>query len=170
MPIYEFFCSDCNTLYSFFTSQIDTEKRPGCPKCGRSDLERRPARFAALTRSSETSPEESEDPFAGLDERQMEAAMTGLEHELGGLDEDNPDPRQLANALRKIGGATGLEMGPKMEEMLSKLEAGADPDSLEEEMGDMGEGDESFDDFFRLKKKAAALRRRPRVDEELYFF
>ena len=63
-----------------------------------------------------------------------------------------------------------LEMGPKMEEMLSKLEAGADPDSLEEEMGDLDETDDSFDDFFRLKKKAAALRKRPRVDEELYFF
>jgi putative FmdB family regulatory protein len=170
MPIYEFFCSDCNTLYSFFTSQIDTEKRPSCPKCGQADLERRPARFAALTRSSDSRPEESEDLFAGLDESRMEAVMAGLEHELGGLDEDNPDPRQLAKALRKIGGATGLELGPKMEEMLSKLEAGADPDSLEEEMGDLDDTDESIDDFFRMKKRAAALRKRPRVDEKLYFF
>ncbi len=30
-------------------------------------------------------------------------------------------------------------------------------------------GGEGFDDFFKLKKAAAARRRRPRVDEELYF-
>jgi putative FmdB family regulatory protein len=169
MPIYEFYCADCNTLYSFFSGTIDTKKKPDCPKCGRAELERRPARFAALTRSADSGEDNGDDPFAGLDEGQMETAMASLEQELGGLDEDNPDPRHLANALRKIGSATGLEMGPKMEEMLSKLEAGADPETLEDEMGDLDDGDESFDEFFRLKKKAAALRR-PRVDEELYFF
>ena len=170
MPIYEFYCGDCNTLYSFLSATIDTEKRPDCPKCERKELERRPARFAALTRSADAGGEDEDDPFAGLDERQMEAAMASLEQELGGIDEENPDPRHLANALRKVGQATGLEMGPKMEEMLSKLESGADPDSLEDEMGDLDGDDDSFDEFFRLKKKVAALSKRPRVDEELYFF
>jgi hypothetical protein len=149
MPIYEFYCGDCNTLYSFFSATIDT---------------------ATLTRSTDSGGEDEDDPFAALDERQMEAAMASLEQELGGLDEENPDPRHLANALRKVGQATGLEMGPKMEEMLSQLESGADPDSLEDEMGDLDGSDDSFDEFFRLKKKAAALKKRPRVDEELYFF
>lgn len=170
MPIYEFFCEDCNTLYSFFSAGIDTERRPDCPKCKRRELERRPARFATITRSADSSDEEADDPFAGLDDSKMEAAMASLEQELGGLDEENPDPRHLANAMRKIGQATGLEMGPKMEEMLSKLEAGADPDSLEDAFGDADDGDESLEDLFRLKKRAAAARKRPQVDEELYFF
>lgn len=172
MPIYEFFCANCNTLYSFFTATIDTEKRPDCPSCGRSELERRPARFAALTGSIGGNDEEEsgDDPFAGLDESQMEAAMTVLERELGGLDDSDPEPRQLARAMRAVGDATGMEMGPRMEDLLSRLEAGADPESLEAEMGDLDSEDGSVDEFFRLKKRAAVRARRPRVDDELYFF
>ena len=170
MPIYEFYCADCNTLYSFFSATIDTEKKPDCPRCGREQLERRPARFAALTRSVDASGGDDDDPFGGMDDSRLEATMASLEQELGGLDENNPDPRQLAGALRKIGNATGLEMGPRMEEMLSKLESGADPDALEDEMAGLDDDDESFDDFFRLKKRVSAIKKRPRVDEELYFF
>ena len=170
MPIYEFYCRECHALYSFFTATIDTSKLPDCPQCGLEELERRPARFAAITRAPSATDDTDDDPFAGLDESRMEAAMQALEKNLGGLDEDHPDPRQLASALRTIGSATGLEMGPRMEEMLSKLESGTDPEALEAEMGDLGDGDESMDDFFTLKKKVAALRRKPRVDEELYFF
>ncbi|XCN71926.1 MAG: FmdB family zinc ribbon protein [Candidatus Electrothrix aestuarii] len=35
MPIYEFYCQDCNTIFNFFSSRINTEKRPDCPKCGK---------------------------------------------------------------------------------------------------------------------------------------
>ena len=40
MPIYEFYCPDCNTLFNFFSSRINTEKKPDCPKCGRKELDR----------------------------------------------------------------------------------------------------------------------------------
>lgn len=165
VPIYEFLCSDCNTLFNFFSASINTDKRPACPKCGRPELERRPARFAMLKHSG--SEEDSDDPFDQIDDDALEKAMMGMAGELEGL-EDSEDPRVYANVLRKMGEATGLELGPKMEEMLSKLDAGADLDELDD---DMGEGDEDdFEDFFRLKKKVAQLRkRRPRVDEELYF-
>jgi putative FmdB family regulatory protein len=169
MPIYEFYCADCNTLFNFFSPTIDTEKRPDCPKCGRPELERRPARFATISRSSEAGGGDEEDPFAGLDESRMEAAMASLEQELGGVDDGDPDPRQLATALRRVGEASGLEMGPKMEEMLARMEGGADLDALEDDMESLDDSDDSFEDFFRLKRKAAALAKRPRVDDELYF-
>ena len=40
MPIYEFFCQDCNTIFNFFAKSADTKKKPACPKCGRKPLER----------------------------------------------------------------------------------------------------------------------------------
>jgi len=174
VPIYEFYCADCNALLNFFSSRIDTETRPDCPKCKRKQLERRPARFATLRHGSR---QENSDPFDELDDAALERAMEGMAGELEALG-DSEDPRQFAKVLRKMGHTTGLEMGPKMEELLGRLESGADLDDLEDEMavadgnaeGD-GNGDgEDFEDYFRLKKKLAALRdKRPRVDKELYF-
>ena len=81
------------------------------------------------------------------------------------------DPRQLARLFRRFGELSGLETGPKMEEMIRQLEAGADPESLDEDFG--GEdGDESggFEDFFQAKRKLLAARKsRPKVDDTLYF-
>jgi len=45
MPIYEFYCVDCHTVFNFFSRRIDTEKRPSCPRCGRPGLERRLQQF-----------------------------------------------------------------------------------------------------------------------------
>ena len=72
MPIYEFYCRDCHTVYSFFTPRMDTERQPACPRCELQDLERKPSRFATLKHRGE---EDGEDPFAGLDESRLEGAM-----------------------------------------------------------------------------------------------
>ncbi|MCP4201917.1 MAG: zinc ribbon domain-containing protein [bacterium] len=169
MPIYEFYCADCNALFNFFSARIDTEKRPNCPRCGRLRLERRPASFATLRHGSS---EDSDEPLDRLDDSALENAMESMAAELETLG-DSEDPKQFARVLRRMGQSTGLEMGPKMEELLGRLESGADLDDLEAEMDSLdtesGEGSE-FDDFFRLKKRIAMLReRRPRVDTELYF-
>lgn len=170
MPIYEFFCPDCNTLYNFFSSRIDTAARPDCPRCERPRLERRPARFAAITRSA-GGDDDFGDDFAGdLDEERLGAAFESVvgEMEAGGADPD--DPRQMAGMLRRVGAAAGLEPGPKLEEMLHRLEAGDDPEGLEEEMDgalDGGDGDDPLAELFRRKRSSRP--RRPRVDDELYF-
>jgi putative FmdB family regulatory protein len=170
MPIYEFYCPDCHTVYSFFSATVRTDARPDCPRCGRKELARRPSRFATLKPGrSEEAEGDADDPFAGIDEERMERAAEALAGEFEGLDEDaEPDPRQLAGVLRKFGELTGLEAGPKLQEMLTRLERGDDPEALEEEMG--GGDDEDLSEYFALKKKALAVRpARPRVDETLYF-
>lgn len=164
MPIYEFYCSDCHTLFNFFSSVIDTVSRPSCPKCRRRELERRPARFATLKHRGDEAP----DPFSDLDESRLAGVMESMMGEIEGLDE-NEDPRRLAGLFRRFGEASGLEFGPRMEEMMSRLEAGEDPDRLEEEMGDDFDEDESLEEFFRLRKGSWTLGRRPQVDDTLYF-
>ncbi|HUO86932.1 MAG TPA: zinc ribbon domain-containing protein [Thermoanaerobaculia bacterium] len=178
MPIYELYCADCDTLFNFFSPTVDTTTRPPCPRCGERTLERRPARFATLTRSTAAGGDEAaeDDPFRelGVDEERLGAAFESAMAEIEGSGDAAEDPRQVARLFRRVGESAGLEPGPQMEEMLRRLEAGDDPDRLEEEMGDAfdgGEGEEGdpLAELFR-KKRPRGGRRRPRVDEELYFF
>lgn len=174
MPIYEFYCADCHRLFNFLSRSVDTTSRPACPRCGRPALERRPARFAALVRSGSGAgggEEEEDNPFPGLDEERLERAMESMSGELEGMGEEE-DPRQMARFFRRFGEAAGMRLGPRMEEMLRRLERGEDPDALEEEMGGgEGEGDEGeMEEWFQLKETARRLRRRkPPLDETLYF-
>jgi putative FmdB family regulatory protein len=175
MPIYEFFCAACNTVFSFFSATVNTEARPACPRCARPRLERRPSRFTARRGGARPESDEADEPspFGDVDESRLESAMDSLAREMEGLsDDDAENPRQLARFFRRFGEASGLEPGPRMEEMLRRLDAGESPDDLEDEFGSGEENaaDEDFSEFFRLKKQAQAARaRRPRVDETLYF-
>lgn len=171
MPIYEFYCADCNTIFSFFSAAVDTEAQPLCPRCGKVRLARKPSTFATLShRSGEGDEGGDDDPFAGLDDSRLEGAMESAFRDLEGSG-DEEDPRQMARALRRFSEAAGLEPGPRLEEMLHRLEAGEDPDRLEEELGGEEEGEEpSLEDLFRRKAAAAARSAPPpRVDPELYF-
>ena len=132
MPIYEFYCPDCNTIYSFLSRSINTEKVPSCPKCDRKELERRVSRFAMVRKSGSDSAEEADD--FPVDESKMETAMESLASEAEGLDEE--DPRAAARLMRKFSDMTGLQYQGKVEEALSRMEAGEDPDAIEAEMGD----------------------------------
>jgi putative FmdB family regulatory protein len=171
MPIYEFYCPDCHTVYSFFSAAVDTAARPDCPKCGRKELGRRPSRFATVRAGgSDEADLDADDPFAGVDEERMERAMAELGTEFEGMDENaEPTPQEMSRMLRRFSEITGLEAGPKLREMLARLERGEDPEALEESFGD-GEGDEDLSEFFALKKRLAGARSaRPKVDETLYF-
>ena len=46
MPIYEFYCRDCHTIFNFFARRVDTETVPKCPKHGKHKLQRQMSRFA----------------------------------------------------------------------------------------------------------------------------
>lgn len=175
MPIYEFFCSDCHRVYQFFSSRIDTEASPACPRCGRAELPRKPATFSTLRHRSSGDDEGDEFLPAGMDEARMEAALESVMSEMeaaGGMAEESAeDPRLMAKMMRRFGEAAGLEPGGRMEEMLARMEAGEDPDSLEDEMGDELDESDDLSDLFRLKKALGHARRsrRPETDPELYF-
>jgi putative FmdB family regulatory protein len=162
MPIYEFYCEDCNTIFNFFSKTINTTKRPKCPKCKTKTLSRQMSAFAFTGKASEDS--DTDDlPF---DETRMEKAMQMLAGEADKINED--DPRQAANLMRKLSDLTGLELGDSMNEALKRMEAGEDPDAIEAEMGDLLEEDEPF--LLPEKKGAAKTGKKPapRRDEKLY--
>jgi hypothetical protein len=110
---------------------------------------------------------EGESPVGGdlpMDEARMEKAMAMLEGEAKKINED--DPRQAAALMRKLTEATGLSMGPKMEEALGRLERGEDPEAIEAEMGDLMSGEDLF--LPDAGGKRGIKGSQPKVDETLY--
>ncbi|MDH3358296.1 MAG: zinc ribbon domain-containing protein, partial [Desulfobacteraceae bacterium] len=51
MPIYEFYCEDCNTLFNFFSKTVNTTKKPKCPKCKTKTLSKQMSRVAFTGRA-----------------------------------------------------------------------------------------------------------------------
>lgn len=165
MPIYEFYCQRCHTIYSFLSRTINTEKVPACPHDGRHRLQRKVSQFAFV--SGGKTEGEGEDDDLPIDDARMEQAMESLATEAEGIDED--DPKAAARLMRKLSDMTGIEYGDSMQEALRRLEAGEDPDAIEEEMGDLLENDEEPFMLPGSGKGGRGLRRRPpRRDETLY--
>lgn len=171
MPIYEFYCRACHTVFSFFSSRVDTGREPNCPRCGAGPLPRRPSRFATLKRAAGAGDAEAgdDDLLAGLDESRLEGAMDTLVHEMEGLGEEE-DPRAMGRMMRRFGELTGLELGDRLQDYVRRLETGEDPDAVEESMGDDFGDEAGADELFKLKQAIRSRHeRRPRIDEELHF-
>jgi len=137
MPIYEFYCSQCHTIFNFLSRKINTKSIPQCPKC-KSGLSRQVSIFAAQRDRGEAGPAED----LPMDESRLERAVESLAGEAEHLDEN--DPKQAARLMRRFGDMTGMKMGDGMQEVLGRLEAGEDPDQVEAELGDRLEGEEPF--------------------------
>jgi putative FmdB family regulatory protein len=161
MPIYEFYCKKCHMIFSFFSASVNTEKRPLCPRCRKTKLDRQMSRFATVRHGGER----EDAGMPDMDESKMATAMNLLSQEAEHLDEN--DPRQAANLVRKLSDMTGMNLGPGMEEALKRMEAGEDPEQIEQEMGDLLEEEEPLS--FGEKSAARGIKRRPPArDETLY--
>jgi hypothetical protein len=174
MPIYEFYCPDNHKIYSFYARSLAyAGLTPRCPDGANLRMERMISNFAITGRAKEKADKpggaEAGDP-------RMEAAMAEMEREFGGMDTENPDPRMLARMMRKMTALSGEKVPDEMEEMIRRMEAGEDPEKLEEELGDaIGDfdpaggtapGDSTAGE--KLKSRLQALRGRPQRDPTFY--
>lgn len=166
MPIYEFYCRDCHTIYSFFARRVDTQTVPKCPKAKTHKLQRQMSRFAISSGRSESA-DGGADPDIDFDDDKMEQAMMQMAGEMESVNEE--DPRAMARMMRKLMDTTGMNMGEGMEEAIRRMEAGEDPDKVEEELGEALDGE---DPFATGESKLKGIRRRlaeaPNVDPEVY--
>ena len=171
MPIYEFYCASCHTVFNFLSKRINTDATPSCPKCGKATA-RKPSTFAMSKNRPEPkggdgAPGGGEmDPFANMDETQLESAMESLASEADGIDEN--DPRQAANVMRKLFDATGMPLGGGMQEALKRMESGEDPEKIEEDMGDLLEADPFAGEAAKKSTERRIPRRPAAHDPHLY--
>lgn len=151
MPIYEFLCPECNRIFSFFSKSLKETRIPHCPRCKSDHMIRQISLVSPLrtkkgrhnvadsASDAEGDVPRSHDPE---EDAKMEKAMKVLEREMAGMDEENPDPRQLGRLMRRMSEMTGEPMPEELHEAVKRLEAGEDPEKIEEEMGDLfGEGE-----------------------------
>jgi putative FmdB family regulatory protein len=162
MPIYEFYCEDCNTIFNFFSRTVNIRKKPKCPRCHNKSLKRQVSVFAFTGKVKEGG--DTDD--LPVDESKMEQAMMKLAGEAEKMNED--DPRQAANLMRKLSDMTGLELGASMNEALRRMEKGEDPDRIEDEMGHLLEEEDPFCLPDKKGKRIKTKRAEPNRDETLY--
>ncbi len=160
MPIYEFYCCDCHMVFNFLSRHVNTVKLPDCPRCGRPQLERQVSSFAV----SKGRKDEPTGALSGLDEEKLAKAMETIAVEMEGMDEN--DPRQMARFMRKLSDTTGMNLGAGAQEAMLRLEAGEDPEKIEEELGDIftGENPLSQEGIKGLRKKFT-----PPVHDETFY-
>jgi hypothetical protein len=173
MPIYEFYCPENHKVYQFYArSSAHAERIPLCPDNPDFSMVKRVSAFA-VGNVEKKSAAGGEDGGADLEDPKMMAAMSEMERAVSGMDEENPDPRQMGKLMRQMAEMTGEPLTGEIEEMVRKLEEGADPEGLEEQFGDllgdedggnpMG-GDNPQDDG------VGSFRGPPLKDETLYEF
>lgn len=167
MPIYEFYCENCKIIFNFFSVKVNIDARPDCPKCKNLKLKRKPAQFATLKYKGEEEP--LPPPFQNMDEGKMERAMGALMSEFSGMEDMPEDPKEASRFMKRFTELTGIKMGSKWEEMLSRMERGEDVEKLEEEMEGMDEED-LMKEFFEIKKAVQKKKfSQYKIDENLYF-
>ena len=150
MPIYEFYSPKTNKIYSFYSRKLTTaDQVPRCPDGKDFEMKKLISGFS-ITGSNpidenvqgDYGQDNESDPFSQLSETQSAEVMKEMERAMSGMDDENPDPRQMGALMRRMCEMTGEKMDGVMEEVVRKLEEGANPDELEEKMdGVMGDED-----------------------------
>ena len=144
MPIFEYACPDCRKIFQFLSRRLKAERSPVCPQCGNQQLVKEVSHFAMLKGVAEpqTGGEGSEDMegMPDFEDPRVQRAMRDMERDMAHLDENNP--KHMAHMMRKMQDVLPADMMPKeMNDAIRRLEAGEDPDKIEEDMGEL------FDQF-----------------------
>ena len=141
MPIYEYACPKCRVIFNFLSKRVEPDRLPTCPKCGNKKMVKQVSRFAmprGLKETAAASGAESEEgpPLPDMDDPKIMRAMGELERDMEHMDENNP--RHMARMMKKMKDIMPAGTVPKeLDVAIKRLEAGEDPEKIEEDMGDV---------------------------------
>ena len=142
MAIYEYYSPDNKRIYSFYAKSISqSDKLPRCPDNPKYKMIKMISNFS-VTENKPNS--ESVTELMSNDSRNhvLQRTMNEIESDMTGIDEENPNPRKLGQLMRKIAEISGRGISEEMEELMRSMEAGEDPDELEEKFENMCEDEE----------------------------
>ncbi|MDP9238548.1 MAG: zinc ribbon domain-containing protein [Chloroflexota bacterium] len=122
MPIYEYRCASCNRRSSIFVRSTSSAVKPKCEHCGSAKVARLMSKFAVHGKGGGF---DLDDPTS-----------------MDGIDEN--DPKAVARWARQMKDEMGEDLGPEFDDMVGRIEAGEDPESV---MGREDDGGFDDDDF-----------------------
>jgi len=113
MPIYEYYCSDCNKDVSvlFLSFSEATENNPACPDCGNNKLERLLSSVSIAHNKKEPSTTKTPTKNSNLE-----------------------DPRSLAKEMNKASRNSNADYGDDFREVAGRLKKGESPVSIEKKL------------------------------------
>ena len=168
MPIYEYYCPDNHTVYQFYAKTLAQGSTiPRCPDNPAFRMRKLISAFA-ITRGGADSPPAADAASAEpVEDARMESTLGAMEREFSSVDEN--DPRAMARMMRRMSELTGERIDGEMEEVVRKLEEGADPESLEDQLGEgPGEGDGGPGDFEGAAPPADGAATEPKAGRHRY--
>jgi len=127
MPIYEFHCTPCNTLFNFFARKVDTKTLPPCPKCG-ATLSREVSQVAYVQGGGDGGDDGLGD--VRLDESRMDKALEGLSGDIDSL-ADSPE------LMKQFSEASGLTFNKDIRDVLERMSSGEDPESASHDLDEI---------------------------------
>lgn len=141
MPLYEFYCEPCHTVFTFRSARVDTGTVPACPRCGAA-LKREISPFSHIVRGAVKEPG-SEAPEGGAS--RMDEAAARLGERLQALDGDEADPRDAVKVMREMADAGGLRFNKEVREAMGRIEAGEDPEKIDETFREVFDTENPFE-------------------------
>ena len=122
MPIYEYRCLACKRRTAIFVRTVNSPVRAECEHCGSTKMTRLMSKFA------------------------VQRATVNLDDPSAMDDLDENDPQAVARWARQMKDEAGEDLGPEFDDMITRIEAGEDPDDVMSgaEGDDGGLGDDEF--------------------------
>lgn len=161
MPLYEFYCRPCHTIFTFRSARVAPRAEPGCPACG-GRLTREVSAFAPIVKGGAANPEESDAPRNDAAAARMEQALASMGSRVEALADEEGDPREAVRVMRDLAEAGGLRFNRDVCEAMDRIESGEDPERVDETFGEVFETDHPFETEAGNATRAVAAWRKMR--------
>lgn len=139
MPLYEFYCEPCHTIFTFRSPRVDTATVPACPACG-ARLQREVSAFAHIVRGK-SAPDTATDGEAAS---RMDEVLERMGERVQALDDEDADPREAVKVMKEMAAAGGLAFNNEVQEAMARIEAGEDPERIDEEFKEVFDTENPF--------------------------
>jgi putative FmdB family regulatory protein len=159
MPIYEFYCDDCDTIFNFLSKKVDTKTVPDCPKCQKKALQRYLSTFVSTSQQGKDFHSDNQE----VDEAKLEKAFGEMVSHASSI--EKADSQQMAVMMRKFADNAGVILAEPMQEAIERMEQGEDAAKIESELEDFLLG---YEEKVSVQDEGGKVLGQPTVDETLY--
>ncbi|MBQ7188110.1 MAG: zinc ribbon domain-containing protein [Kiritimatiellae bacterium] len=152
MPLYEFYCGPCHTIFTFRSHRVDTTTVPPCPVCGK-PLKREVSLVNSCIAGKVAEPGSYDnDELANAKTEELIAQMSNRMMEMEG---DDAEPADAVRMMRELARTSGLKFNKDVEEAFARIESGEDPEKIDQEFQEVF--DETHNPFDGSDEESGAI-------------